>query len=73
MGPPKKLLDVLNLLAQFLQLALEVNDNARELDVLRLRPHGVDLAVQLLTEKIELAADRRGPQRTDHEPGVDRR
>ena len=53
------LLDVLDLLADLLNLGLEVDDHLCDVRVLALGADGVRLAVELLNEEVRLAADRR--------------
>src|SRR5512139_3451293 len=50
--------DILDLLPQALDGALQIDADARQLDVGRLRAQRVGLPIELLTEEIELAADR---------------
>src|SRR5512139_2981109 len=50
--------DILDLLPQALDGALQIDADARQLDVGRLRAKRVGLAIELLAEEIELAADR---------------
>src|SRR5215213_4606364 len=50
--------DILDLLPQALDGALQIDADARQLDVGRLRAERVGLAIELLAEEIELAADR---------------
>src|SRR5579863_7879882 len=57
--PTDRLLDVLHLLAQLLDRGLEAETDARQGDVAGFRAQGVGLAVELLAEEIEAAADRR--------------
>src|SRR4029077_19689384 len=51
-------LDILHLLAHLLDGALQVDADARELDVGRFRAQRIGLAIELLAEEIELAAHR---------------
>src|SRR3981081_2322910 len=56
--PAIPLLQVLDLLAELLDQALELEPDIGQLHVARLGAQRVGLAVELLGEKIELAADR---------------
>src|SRR4051794_25791776 len=56
-----KLLDILDLLADALDLGLQFYDEAADGRGARLRAHGVDLAEHLLREEIELLAGRLAP------------
>src|SRR4051812_6355962 len=51
-------LDILDLLAHLLQLRLRSDDQLRYAQAVGLRAHGVDLAIHLLQQEIELAATR---------------
>src|SRR4030095_5490558 len=55
------LLDILDLLAHALELRLGRNHELDRLAAFNLRPDGIDLAIHLLDEKIQLAATRLGP------------
>src|SRR3954471_22339310 len=55
---PQALLDILDLLAQLLELRLRRDDQFRHADPVRLGPDGVDLAVHLLQKKIQLPPAR---------------
>src|SRR5438105_15876100 len=50
--------DILDLLPHPLDSTLEIDADARQLDVGRLRAERIGLAIELLAEEIELAADR---------------
>src|SRR6476469_6030800 len=50
--------DILDLLPHALDGALEVDADARQLDVGRLRAQRIGLAIELLAEEVELAPDR---------------
>src|SRR5258708_675624 len=53
---PRPLLDILNLFAHLLELGLRRNDQLRHMQAVGFRAHGVDLAVHLLEQEVQLAA-----------------
>src|SRR5688572_32793333 len=54
------LFDILDLLSHFLEFGLGVDDQLRNAQAIGLRPDGVDLAVHLLQQEIELPSARLG-------------
>src|SRR4051812_22249789 len=55
---PHASLDILDLLAQLLELGLRRDDQLRDADTVGLGPDGVDLAIHLLQQEVQLAAAR---------------